>query len=161
MIQKKICLLGGFGVGKTSLVSRYVHSIFSDKYLTTLGVKIEKKAVTVEEKSVELIIWDLHGDDEFQKVNMSYLRGASGYLLVADGTRRHSIDTALMLHEAARRSIGKVPFILVVNKVDLADSWEIDPTALEHFGVPVVRTSAKSGEHVEDTFAALARAMSA
>jgi small GTP-binding protein len=160
VIQKKICLLGGFGVGKTSLVSRYVHSIFSDKYLTTLGVKIEKKAVTVEDKSVELIIWDLHGEDEFQKVNMSYLRGASGYLLVADGTRRHSIDTALMLNEAARRSIGKVPFILVVNKVDLADSWEIDPTALERFGVPVVRTSAKSGEHVEDTFAALARAMS-
>ena len=159
MIQKKICLLGGFGVGKTSLVSRYVHSIFSDKYLTTLGVKIEKKAVTVEEKSVELIIWDLHGDDEFQKVNMSYLRGASGYLLVADGTRRFSIDTALGLHETARRSIGKVPFILVVNKVDLADSWEIDPTALERFGVPVVRTSAKSGENVEDTFAALARAI--
>jgi len=159
VIQKKICLLGGFGVGKTSLVSRYVHSIFSDKYLTTLGVKIEKKAVTVEEKSVELIIWDLHGDDEFQKVNMSYLRGASGYLLVADGTRRFSIDTALGLHETARRSIGKVPFILVVNKVDLADSWEIDPTALERFGVPVVRTSAKSGENVEDTFAALARAI--
>jgi len=159
VIQKKICLLGGFGVGKTSLVSRYVHSIFSDKYLTTLGVKIEKKSVTFDDKSVELIIWDLHGEDEFQKVNMSYLRGASGYLLVADGTRRHSIDTALMLHEAARRSIGKVPFILVVNKVDLADSWEIDPTALERFGVPVVRTSAKSGENVEDTFAALARAI--
>ena len=159
MIQKKICLLGGFGVGKTSLVSRYVHSIFSDKYLTTLGVKIEKKSVTFDDKSVELIIWDLHGEDEFQKVNMSYLRGASGYLLVADGTRRHSIDTALGLHETARRSIGKVPFILVVNKVDLADSWEIDPTALERFGVPVVRTSAKSGENVEDTFAALARAI--
>jgi small GTP-binding protein len=160
VIQKKICLLGGFGVGKTSLVSRYVHSIFSDKYLTTLGVKIEKKSVTVDDKSVELIIWDLHGEDEFQKVNMSYLRGASGYLLVADGTRRFSIDTALGLHETARRSIGKVPFILVVNKVDLADSWEIDPTALERFGVPVVRTSAKSGENVEDTFAALARAVS-
>ena len=159
MIQKKICLLGGFGVGKTSLVSRYVHSIFSDKYLTTLGVKIEKKSVTFDDKSVELIIWDLHGEDEFQKVNMSYLRGASGYLLVADGTRRFSIDTALGLHETARRSIGKVPFILVVNKVDLADSWEIDPTALERFGVPVVRTSAKSGENVEDTFAALARAI--
>jgi small GTP-binding protein len=159
VIQKKICLLGGFGVGKTSLVSRYVHSIFSDKYLTTLGVKIEKKSVTFDDKSVELIIWDLHGEDEFQKVNMSYLRGASGYLLVADGTRRFSIDTALGLHETARRSIGKVPFILVVNKVDLADSWEIDPTALERFGVPVVRTSAKSGENVEDTFAALARAI--
>jgi small GTP-binding protein len=159
VIQKKICLLGGFGVGKTSLVSRYVHSIFSDKYLTTLGVKIEKKPVTVDDRGVELIIWDLHGEDGFQKVNMSYVRGASGYLLVADGTRRHSIDTAFGLHAAAQRAIGKVPFILAVNKADLADSWEIDPNGLERFGVPVVRTSAKSGEQVEDTFAALARAM--
>jgi small GTP-binding protein len=159
VIQKKICLLGGFGVGKTSLVARYVHSIFSDKYLTTLGVKIEKKSVAVDTNHVELIIWDLHGDDEFQSVNMSYVRGASGYLLVADGTRRHTIDTALALHEAAQRAIGKVPFILTVNKADLADSWEVDPTALERFGVPVVRTSVKSGEQVEDTFAALARAM--
>ena len=159
MIQKKICLLGGFGVGKTSLVARYVHSIFSDKYLTTLGVKIEKKSVAVDTNHVELIIWDLHGDDEFQRVNMSYVRGASGYLLVADGTRRHTIDTAFALHEAAQRAIGKVPFILAINKADLADSWEIDPTALERFGVPVVRTSAKSGDQVEDTFATLARAM--
>lgn len=159
MIQKKICLLGGFGVGKTSLVARYVHSIFSDKYLTTLGVKIEKKSVAVDTDHVELIIWDLHGDDEFQRVNMSYVRGASGYLLVADGTRRHTIDTAFALHEAAQRAIGKVPFILAINKADLADSWEIDPTTLERFGVPVVRTSAKSGDQVEDTFATLARAM--
>ena len=161
MIQKKICLLGGFGVGKTSLVGRFVHSIFSDKYLTTLGVKIDKKSVAIDAQTVDLIIWDLHGEDEFQKVNMSYLRGASGYLLVADGTRRHSIDTAFSLHEAAQRAIGKVPFVLAVNKADLADAWEIDPAALERFGVPVVRTSAKSGEHVEDTFAALARARSA
>jgi small GTP-binding protein len=160
VIQKKICLLGGFGVGKTSLVARFVHSIFSDKYLTTLGVKIEKKSVAVDGQAVDLIIWDLHGEDEFQKVNMSYLRGASGYLLVADGTRRHSIDTAFSLHEAAQRVVGKVPFVLAVNKADLADTWEIDPAALERFGVPIVRTSAKSGEHVEDTFAALARAMS-
>jgi small GTP-binding protein len=160
VIQKKICLLGGFGVGKTSLVARFVHSIFSDNYLTTLGVKIEKKSVAVDGQTVDLIIWDLHGEDEFQKVNMSYLRGASGYLLVADGTRRHSIDTALSLHEAAQRVVGKVPFVLAVNKADLADTWEIDPAALERFGVPIVRTSAKSGEHVEDTFAALARAMS-
>ena len=88
MIQKKICLLGGFGVGKTSLVSRFVHSIFSDKYLTTVGVKIDKKRVDLGSQQVDLVIWDIYGEDDFQKVRMSYLRGASGYLLVADGTRR-------------------------------------------------------------------------
>ena len=81
MIQKKICLLGGFGVGKTSLVAQFVHSLFSDKYLTTIGVKIEKKSVPVDETQVELVIWDIYGHDDFQKLRTSYLRGASGYLL--------------------------------------------------------------------------------
>ena len=101
MIQKKICMLGGFGVGKTSLVSRFVHSIFSDKYLTTVGVKIEKKSVDLGARS-RSDHWDLHGEDDFQKVRMSYLRGASGYLLVADGTRRATLDTALALHDSAQ-----------------------------------------------------------
>ena len=87
MIQKKICMLGGYAVGKTSLVSRYVSSMFSEKYMTTIGVKIDKKGVDTEKDRVELVIWDIYGQDDFQKVRMSYLRGASGYLLVLDGTR--------------------------------------------------------------------------
>ncbi len=160
-MQKKICLLGGFGVGKTSLVSRFVHSIFSDKYLTTLGVKIEKKSVNLDGGNVDLIIWDIHGEDDFQKINVSYLRGSAGYLLVVDGTRRTSLDAALSLHDTAQRTIGKVPFILAINKSDLADRWEIEPSALEQLGFPVVKTSAKTGAEVEETFATLARAMSA
>jgi small GTP-binding protein len=77
MIQKKICLLGAFAVGKTSLVSRFVKSIFSDRYYTTVGVKIEKKIVRVGEQQWNLIIWDLAGEDEFMQIRMSYLRGAS------------------------------------------------------------------------------------
>ena len=118
MIQKKICLLGGFGVGKTSLVSRFVHSIFSDKYLTTIGVKIDKKTVTLDQTSVDLIIWDIHGEDDFQKVRMSYLRGASGYLLVVDGTRIGTLETALVLHGSAQKTLGKVPCMMAINKAD-------------------------------------------
>ena len=161
MIQKKICLLGGFGVGKTSLVSRFVHSIFSDKYLTTLGVKIEKKTVTVDAETVDLIIWDLHGEDDFQKVNLSYLRGASGYLLVVDGTRMGTLDTALSLHGSAQKTLGKVPCMMAINKADLEDRWEIRAAALSGVGFPVVTTSAKNGTEVEETFASLARAMMA
>jgi small GTP-binding protein len=159
VIQKKICMLGGFGVGKTSLVSRFVHSIFSDKYLTTVGVKIDKKSVDLGHERVDMVVWDIHGEDDFQKVRMSYLRGASGYLLVVDGTRRTSLDVALELHQKAQETVGRVPVILAINKADLASAWEIEPDTLKDLNVPVVRTSAKTGAEVEETFISLARAM--
>lgn len=162
MIQKKICMLGGFAVGKTSLTSRFVHSIFSDKYLTTVGVKIEKKAVDLGQTTVELIVWDLYGEDEFQKTRASYLRGASGYLLVVDGTRPATLETALGLHDLAQRTIGRVPFVLLANKTDLSAQWQLDEGALAKLaerGWQVVRTSAKTGAGVPEAFSDLARAM--
>ena len=162
MLQKKICMLGGFGVGKTSLVSRFVTSIFSDTYLTTIGVKIDKKTIGVDAHEMTLMLWDIYGQDEFQTVRDSYLRGASGYLLVADGTRRATLDTARSLQDAAQRTVGAVPFILVLNKSDLIGQWDLDEgdvSQLARHGWQIVRTSAKSGQGVEQTFAALARAM--
>jgi len=162
MIQKKVCMLGAFAVGKTSLVARYVHSVFSDKYLTTIGVKIDKKPVSLLRGEMELILWDIYGEDEFQKVRMSYLQGASAYLLVADGTRQATLEVAASLQRAAEQEIGQVPFVLALNKVDLADQWEVDRAALERagqLGWKVVRTSARTGEGVEEAFLILARAM--
>jgi small GTP-binding protein len=162
VIQKKICLLGGFGVGKTSLVAQFVHSIFSDKYLTTIGVKIDKKSVAVDPDHVELVIWDIYGHDDFQKLRVSYLRGASGYLLVADGTRAATLETAVELQHLAQQTIGEVPFILALNKADLRDEWQITDKAIDELvgrGWRVLRTSAKTGDMVEGAFASLARAM--
>src|SRR5579863_7193776 len=82
VLQKKVCMLGGFSVGKTSLVRRYVESIFSDTYLTTVGVKIDKKTVATPDRTVTLILWDVAGEDDVSTVKMSYLRGAAGYVLV-------------------------------------------------------------------------------
>jgi small GTP-binding protein len=152
-------MLGGFGVGKTSLVSRFVHSVFSDKYLTTVGVKIEKKSVDLGDQQLDLIVWDIHGEDDFQKVRMSYLRGAAGYLLVVDGTRRATLDTALALHENAGRTIGRVPVLLLLNKADLESQWAIDETELTGLGLRTIRTSAKTGVEVERAFDELARAL--
>ena len=87
MVQKKVCMLGSFSVGKTSLVRRFVESIFSDTYLTTVGVKIDKKALQVDGNDATLMLWDIYGEDDFQKLRMSYLRGASGFLL---GCGRHA-----------------------------------------------------------------------
>ncbi len=155
MIGKKICLLGSFAVGKTSLVARFVKSIYSDRYLTTVGVKVDKKTMNVNGREINLIVWDLAGEDEFQKVQMTYLRGASGYLLVADGTRRNTLDSARMLQQRVQEKFGSLPFVLVCNKVDLVDEWEIDDNAIaecEGQGWQVIKASAKTGEGVETAF---------
>lgn len=162
MIQKKVCMLGATGVGKTSLVSRFVTSIFSDKYLTTVGVKVDKKPVSVEGTDVTLMLWDIYGQDEFQTIRESYLRGASGYLLVADGTRQLTLDTARELQTKAEQVMGPVPFLLVLNKADLAEEWRVDDRALWRLaesGWSVIRTSAKSGQGVEEAFLKLTRKM--
>lgn len=162
MIKKKICMVGAFAVGKTSLVQSFVKSIFSDKYLTTIGVKIDKKTIVIGEQEIDLILWDIHGEDEFQKVKMTYLRGASGYFLVIDGTRKATLDTAFMLQQRVAEAIGDVPFVLVFNKSDLRAAWEIEHKtiqALSHSGYHVTITSAKTAHGVEEAFLTLTQKM--
>lgn len=159
MIQKKVCVIGAFAVGKTSLIARFVHSIFSDKYHTTIGVKVDKKPVKVGGADVNLMLWDLAGEDEFQKVKTSYLRGAGGYLLVLDRTRRATLDVAIDLEGRVRDSLGELPFVIVANKSDLVDQIEVsddDLAELRLRGWYVVTSSAKTGENVEEVFAGLA-----
>jgi small GTP-binding protein len=162
MMQKKICMLGAFAVGKTSLVSRFVRSLFADRYLTTVGVKVDKKIVTIERDEITLMLWDLYGQDDFQSVRASYLRGASGYLLVADGTRHQTVEVARSLQKTAQGVLGTVPFVFVLNKSDLEAEWQVDERALLRIaeqGCPIIRTSAKTGAGVEDAFLRLARDM--
>jgi small GTP-binding protein len=161
-MKKKVCMLGAFAAGKTSLVHRFVYTIFSDSYQTTVGVNIEKKEIVVTDKRTDLIIWDLHGEDDFQTVRMSYLRGASGCIYVVDGTRRATLDVVVGLYERANEAIGWVPSVFLVNKNDLKDSWEITTDAMEkllEWGHPVFETSAKTGMHVETAFQYLAQLM--
>ena len=159
MLQKKICLLGAFGVGKTSLVRRYVDTIFSDAYLTTVGVKIDKKVATVGGEQMALIIWDIAGEDAVAAVRVSYLRGAAGYLLVADGTRPETLETAASIQSRITAEIGATPFIALLNKADLVEDWAIADERvqqLESEGWRFRRTSAKTGDGVEESFAELA-----
>ena len=159
MIQKKICMLGGFAVGKTSMVQQFVSSIFSEKYLTTVGVKIDKKVVDVAGRSVTMMLWDLAGEDEFQRIQTSYLRGAAGYLLVTDGTRRSTLDIAFDIQERIEMELGPVPFVVALNKKDLKAEWELDEkdfAKLDELGWTTIETSAMTGEGIEQVFASLA-----
>jgi small GTP-binding protein len=159
MLQKKVCMLGAFGVGKTSLVRRYVQSIFSDTYLTTVGVKIDKKTLTVGDDSLILLLWDIAGEDDVSPIRMTYLRGAAGYLLVADGTRAETLEVATAIQSRVNSEIGPVPFIVLLNKADLHESWDLgeEPVdTLADAGWKFIRTSAKTGEGVDEAFQELA-----
>jgi hypothetical protein len=162
MIQKKICMMGAFATGKTSLVARFVKSIFSDKYITTVGVKVDKKVVTTADAELTLILWDLHGEDELQKIRTSYLRGSAGILLIVDTTRKGTLEKAIELQQQAQEALGDVPFVTALNKVDLADEWDMPDALLSplvNAGWTLLPTSAKTGEGVEELFSVLCRKM--
>ena len=159
MLKKKICLLGSFGVGKTSLVARFVHSLFADKYHTTVGVKIDKKVLAIDGEELTLMLWDMAGEEENAPVKLHQVRDAAGYLLVADGTRGRTLDIARSIQQRVETEIGARPFLLLVNKADVRETWEIPESAwsdLAAGGWAVLETSAKSGQGVEEAFLSLA-----
>ncbi len=158
MIKKKICVLGAFAVGKTSLVEQYVNSIFSDEYHTTIGVKTDQKDVEYKGQNVRLIIWDINGEDDFQKVRPSYLIGAEGFIIIADGTRKETLDTAFELRSLAENTVGAKPVFLIINKKDLKNEWEITNEELAELTTRypnLLLTSAKTSENVDKVFTLL------
>lgn len=161
MIQKKICMVGVFGAGKTCLVQQFVHSIFTAKYHSTVGVKIDRKTVQADGTDVTLMLWDLAGRDRDGDISVSYLRGGHGIIYVVDGTRRETLDQIFELRTIVREAIGEVPSVVALNKIDLKESWALTPgddTALAKEPWHILRTSAKSGEGVDATFNWLAKA---
>jgi GTPase SAR1 family protein len=111
--------------------------------------------VVRDDRKVQLVIWDLSGEDEFQSVQPGYVTGSAGYFLVIDGTRRETIDTALLLEDRVRDRAGDVPFVVIVNKVDLVASWAVRPADLDGLrqrACGVVVTSARSGVGVSEAF---------
>ena len=159
MKTRKICMIGDFAVGKTSLVSRFVHSTFSDHYLTTVGVKIDTKRVDLASgDAIKLVLWDIAGKSDFAEVDTSYLRDASAYLLVMDGTRPETLEHAIALQKQTEAVLGERPFCALLNKHDLQDRWLLDSdscTALESRGWRLRRTSALTGDGVEAAFVEL------
>jgi small GTP-binding protein len=161
MLQKKICMVGMYGTGKTCLVQRYVHSLFSVKYLTTVGVKIDRREVQVKGQPTMLMLWDLEGRDETRNINPSYLRGAHGILYVVDGTRRDTFEKLFEIRDLVVGAIGEVPSVVALNKSDLTDEWKLDRSdekRLSSAGYFSLPTSAKSGVGVEAAFQRLADA---
>lgn len=162
MLQKKICMLGSFAVGKTSLVRRFVENMFSDKYMTTIGVKIDKKVITIQQQDLTLIIWDIAGENGFHQIHGTYLRGMSGYILVADKTRTSTLDNVITIQKTIGQAFHDVPYVLLMNKMDLTGQWDVQESAIDKMqqeGWDIYRTSAKTGQNVEEAYNRLASKM--
>lgn len=169
MITKKVVLVGDFSTGKTSLIRRYVDNEFSDDYLTTIGVKISKKIVLLNERAsnieIQLMVWDIEGNTSAKPTNPAYVVGAHGLIVVADATRENSIENISMHIKECRKVAKDVPIFLALNKSDLIkDAHELEEllcTIKEQNKELKLAyaTSAKEGTHVENIFSDLSRTM--
>ncbi len=156
--SKKIVLLGQFGVGKTSLIRRFVEDSFSDNYKVTIGVHIMKKEVHLDSgEDISLILWDLEGYDDIKKTRESYLLGSHGFVYVFDVTRP---DTYNKLEEAMaylKERFDDIPTKVVGNKADLVTKTFLKENKSNFSIRPDYFTSAKTGEAVEELFLSLAQ----
>ena len=157
MISKKVILTGSFGVGKTSLFNKLLYSKFSEKYLTTIGVKVDKKVMTIGDKELSMLLWDIAGEVSQDKVPNSYFLGASGIVYVLDVTRPITYQNISKDINYLKNLLPGVSLKVVGNKKDLISEEEIQqvkencPVAIDVF------TSAKTGEQVEEMFESLGK----
>lgn len=159
-IQKKVCLLGDFAVGKTSLIRRLVEGKFEDKYLSTIGTKISRKTVQVNNRQLNMLIWDLAGGEQFEKMTHSYYRGAAGAIIVYDVTRPETQESILSYAQSFLDVNPQAVLMLAGNKIDLIEETAVSLEALaalaKYYHASYLLTSAKTGQSVEHLFLMLA-----
>ena len=154
-IVKKIVLAGHFGVGKSSLVKQFVHQKFSDQYLTTIGVKIDKKVIDVSGAKMKLMLWDIAGESTAMKIPKKYLAGAHGILYVFDLTREETYSNIQNDLFEISKTTTQIPSVVLANKSDLVETDFINNLKKE-LSMDFHVTSAKTGDHVEESFKTIA-----
>jgi len=166
---KKVCLIGDPGVGKTSLVRRFVTDLFDDHYLSTIGAKITKKSLVLDvpERQLHiklcLMIWDVAGQKEYKAFHEMHMKGMEGVIAVADLTRKNTFESLKATLSMAERTGSNIPIIFLLNKCDLAEPSSSDlkdvRTLASKEQIPVLAVSAKTGLNVEMAFERLSRLM--
>ncbi len=167
---RKMCMIGDYGVGKTSLIRRFVERQFNDQYLSTVGVKISRKTVNIldphtnNEQELKLLIWDIEGQTKFKAIAPSYLQGASGVLIVADLERKETIEHFIDHLNLCYSVNPNVKIIVALNKADLINEDELNHLfnlAREQINsqIHIYPTSAKTGNNVDNMFDQLALEM--
>ncbi len=155
MISYKVVMVGDFGVGKTSLVKRFVDNSFSEEYLSTIGVSIAKKSLN----DSTIMIWDIEGHTEFKPIFKQYLLGAKGFIVVADITRKNTIESIKNHIEFCHSIVPLAPICIALNKNDMKNECSDEEIKkikeLSPLIINLCKTSAKSGDAVLEIFATL------
>jgi len=155
MLAYKVVMVGDFGVGKTSLVKRFIDNSFSEEYLSTIGVSISKKDLN----NSTIMLWDIEGHTEFKPIFKQYLLGAKGFIIVADITRQNTIDSIKNHITLCHNVIPDAPICIALNKNDL--DYNISDTDIEKLStlsvsiLNILKTSAKDGDAVNEIFGSL------
>ena len=156
-ISKKIALLGSHGVGKTSLINQFVFQKFPENYLTTIGLKVDKKTLEIDDFRVDLVIWDIAGQDHMANIPHYYLNGCSGVIFVVDLSRPSTYIGSQSQIAAIQAVVGEEAEVMVAgNKSDLLEPAELERVKEEIPIQPDFLTSAKMGENVDPLFYTLA-----
>jgi len=159
-LSKKICLLGDFAVGKTSLIRRFIYGFFEDTYVSTVGVKVSRKTIQVApfgtRIEIALMLWELAGSDDFRRLRPTYLRGSAGAVLVCDLTRPQTLENLPQYAQDLLKINPHAFFVLVANKRDLVEQnyrleQEVEAISVK-LNAPYYLTSAKTGEAVQTFF---------
>jgi len=157
--SKKIVLVGHFGVGKSSLIKRFVQNTFSDSYIVTIGVHILKKEIKIDKMNLTLVIWDIEGKDDIQKVRSSYLLGTSGFIYVIDPTRPQTFESFNEEMEFLSTNFPTSKLVSVANKTDLINLEDFKKVLNEKNIEIDFFASAKTGTEVENVFQSIGMKM--
>ncbi len=160
----KVLLLGNSDVGKSSMLLRFVDSVWNDAFTPTIGVDFKVKTLEINNKRVKMQIWDTAGQERFRTVVSTYFRGAHGILLLYDVTNKDSFkNLENWLIEIEKNSNQKVLKILIGNKCDLTEDREITTEEGQTFanrnGMEFMETSAKMNTNVSEAFTTLGKLM--
>ena len=165
-LKIKVTLIGDGGVGKTSLIQKFTKGTFKTDYIKTIGAQLTHYETEIDGYKIELLFWDIAGQDNFHFLRPSFYRSSKAaiivYSLEENNLGERSFDNITSWYEDVKQFCGEIPVVVFANKVDLINEQTLDKARIqnlvkEHNFLGYYITSAKTGQGLDDAFNALSK----